>query len=254
MTAPTPSFPIQEPSLIDLLKQFKIEVFKDLNCAAPGTIQSFNAAKGTAVVQTVFKSYAPDGSIVDAPILLDCPVFAVQGGGGAFLPPVAAADPCVVLFSDQHLDAWFKTGTPQLPQPEDDRLHDLSDGMAFVGINASNAALAWVANTWRWTYSGAIIDLTNGTVKLTSSSGGEIYLSGGGDTLLQNSAGAVIDLKTSGLIQIKNNAQTLATLIQNLLTTLSGLTVQGPGTYPLTAASIAAITALSAQFSALLVP
>ena len=153
---------------------------------------------------------------MDSPILLDCPVFSVQGGGGAFLPPVSAADPCVVVFSDQHLDAWFQSGTPQLPQPQDDRMHDLSDGMAFVGFNSANAALAWVSNTFRWTYGGAIVDLT-----------------------------------AAGLIRMKNGSQSLATLIQSLFTTLEGASISG-GAF--SGATITALQNLATQFAGLLTP
>ena len=41
------------------------------------------------------------------------------------------ADPCLVIFSDIDIDAWFQNG--EASAPNSPRRHSLSDGFVFVG-------------------------------------------------------------------------------------------------------------------------
>ncbi len=139
--------PIVEPTLIETLQALKSDVFKNLYCHVPGRIQSFDGSKKTAAIQVLFATQLPDGTTVNYPVLVDCPVYTPQGGGGAFQAPIAAGDPCLVVFADRNIDAWFQNGlSPAIPfdqvggQPG--RMHDLSDGMAFVGFNFKNKLVA----------------------------------------------------------------------------------------------------------------
>ena len=98
----------------------KQEIFSSLHCALPGTVVSFDAERQTAEVQPVVKL----GSML-FPVLSDVPVF---------MPvpfEVNPGDPCLVIFADADIDAWFESGEPQ--EPKSARKHSLSDGFAFVG-------------------------------------------------------------------------------------------------------------------------
>ncbi len=138
--------PIVEPTLIETLQALKADVFKNLYCHIPGRIQSFNGTKKTAVIQLLFATQLPNGTTVTYPVLVDCPVFTLQGGGGAFQAPIASGDPCLVVFADRNIDAWFQNGS-QAAVPFDQlgaqpgRMHDLADGMAFVGFSSLSDAL-----------------------------------------------------------------------------------------------------------------
>ncbi len=107
--------PIVEPTLIETLQSLKSDVFKNLYCHVPGRIESFDGAKKTATVQLLFASQLPDGTTVNYPVLVDCPVFTYQGGGGSFQAPITAGDPCLVVFADRNLDAWFQNGAAAIP-------------------------------------------------------------------------------------------------------------------------------------------
>ncbi len=137
--------PIVEPTLIEAMQALKSDVFKNLYCHAPGRIQSFNAGNKTASIQILFSAQLPEGTVVNYPVLVDCPVFTPQGGGGAFQAPIAAGDPCLVVFADRNIDAWFQNGNAAVPFDQvggmPGRMHDLSDGMAFVGFNSLADAL-----------------------------------------------------------------------------------------------------------------
>ena len=105
------------PEEREALKQ---EIFSSLHCALPGIVISFDAERQTAEVQPAVKL----GSM-NYPVLSDVPVF---------MPvpfEVHPGDPCLVIFADVDIDAWFESGEPQ--EPKSARKHSLSDGFAFVG-------------------------------------------------------------------------------------------------------------------------
>lgn len=225
---------IIEPDLTDVLVNFKLDVFSTLNCVKVGQISSYNATKKTAQVQILFKRILPDDSIVSYKPLIDCPVFTLQGGGGAIQFPVAAGDQCLLLFSDRRLDEWLQNGAQAAPG--DGRMHDLSDAICLVGLNALNSALAAnPTNKVVILYHNQVLNLTQTGLQLISSGTGEV------------------DIDTK--ITIKNGTTTLFTLLGTFLTMLEALTIaddEGGAILPLTAASIAAIEAFRTQFGALL--
>ncbi len=217
--------PIVEPTLIETLQALKSDIFKNLYCHVPGRIQSFDISKKTASIQLLFSTQLAGGTTVNYPVLVDCPVFTPQGGGGAFQAPIDAGDPCLVVFADRNIDAWFTNGMqPAIPfdqiggQPG--RMHDLSDGMAFVGFNSLSDALpSYSADELRMIMAGSKVAIS----------------------------------KATGLVTVANNVTTLLQLLQNLCLVLQALTVQdGVTTLPLTAASIAAIQAYALTLQELL--
>ena len=149
------------PNLRSLLDAFKQEVFFDLNCHAVGTITAFNATLQTASVQisiprVVGGRLTPGplptdpprwvgGKVVPYPLLTDCPVFVPSGGGAALTFPIAAGDPCLVLFNDRDIDNWFTTGNSTPPNSA--RMHSLSDGLVLVGVRSKANPLANYSTT-----------------------------------------------------------------------------------------------------------
>lgn len=103
--------------------------------ALPGIIQSFNSSAITCVVQPSIKAQvrAPDGSEqwASLPLLLDCPVVPMRGGGCTLTFPIAQNDECLVIFASRCIDAWWTAGGVQVQS--EFRMHDLSDGFAIVG-------------------------------------------------------------------------------------------------------------------------
>jgi hypothetical protein len=233
------------PGLTDVLMNLKQDIFATMNCVKIGQIQSFDVNKKTAQIQLLFKRALPNGSITSSPLLVDCPVLTPQGGGGALQFPIAAGDQCLVLFSDRRIDEWLANGAAALPG--DGRMHDLSDGIAIVGLNALNSNLqAYPTNKVVLSYMGSQFELTGTGWNFIGTGGAELDLSTTAN--LKGSGGGEIDL--GSLVTIKNNITTLNTLMGLFLTMLEGLQVNGP--IPLTAASVAAIEAFRTQFSALL--
>ncbi|WP_299074729.1 Gp138 family membrane-puncturing spike protein [uncultured Paraglaciecola sp.] len=139
-----------EPDMMSLLDELRKQLKKEINVAKIGTIESYDAAKQEVSVQITHKvvtSIKPDGArtLADYPLLLRVPVYYPSGGGFTLTFPISAGDECVVLFNDRQIDDWLNTGD-SLP-PATGRIHDINDGIAFVGIRSNPNALSSVSTT-----------------------------------------------------------------------------------------------------------
>jgi hypothetical protein len=138
------------PELITLLDSLKREIKRDLNCVRIGIIQQFYEAEQRAdikIAQQQVATVAPDGTrtIIEYPVLLSVPVCFPSGGGYTLTFPIAAGDECLVLFNDRDIDTWVLQGAGQPPATP--RLHDLSDGLAIVGVRSNPRVLSNVSTT-----------------------------------------------------------------------------------------------------------
>lgn len=153
---PTQKRVLTEPQLSDLLDKIKDETMSDLNSIAIGTIFHFYPDKQTADVQInyrkVIKGGAPEpnstnGDVdiaVPYPVLSNCPVVVIGGGGGCITFPVAIGDTCLVLFCDRDIDTWFNYGITGAV-PNSNRTHDLTDAIVLVGIHSLISSIAYYA-------------------------------------------------------------------------------------------------------------
>jgi hypothetical protein len=199
--------------LTDILLMQKDDIFASFNCIKLGEIQSFSPTLKTAQVRVLFKRILEDKTVVSQPLLMDCPVFTLQGGGGAIRFPITKGDQCLLLFSDRSLDTWFKTGMESAPS--DKRCHSLSDGIILVGMNAQTSTLpTYKTNEVELEYAAAVLGLKGGKFKL------------------------------------KNATTDLLSLLNLFFTALEGIT--DANNVPLSSASIAAIEAFKTQFATLL--
>lgn len=201
---------VADPSLADLLNLWKKGTMLDLNCHALATVQSFDPTNQTVTAtvnyKKTFQQRQPDGTYVavlrDYPLLIDCPAIILQGGAGALTFPIAQGDSCLILFNDRDMDNWLHGG--QVMEPATQRLHSFSDGIALVGLRSFNRALA--------DYDSERVVLKNDEASIAI--GAE-------------------------LIQISNDAQNLADILQDLITAIKGLKVDlsgvtvGSGSVPL---------------------
>lgn len=210
--------PIHEPGFYDMLQVFKRNLLVSLNCVKIGQIVSFNAAQRTVSVQLLFQRVLKDGTYDTYPVLTDCPLFICQGGGNALQFPVAAGDQCIVLFSDRNIDAWFAQGSVQ--PPPDGRLHDVSDGIAVVGLN----------------YLKSTVPAPSTTETRIISADGLTKIGIQGD-----------------LITLSNPTGSLLIVLQALINVLTSLTVQvGSNTGVVTTSSQNDLNNVAAQIAALL--
>lgn len=217
-----------EPELKDLLALWKKAILLGLNCHHIGTVQSFDSVKQTATATINYKKtfFEPDpvtgvyGPVLkDYPILLDCPVIVLGGGGGALTFPNAQGDECVVLFNDRDIDNWFQGGGSGAAVATP-RLHSFSDGLILVGVRS----LANVLKNY---------DAVRAVLRLGQAMVG---VGGGAGTL----------------VKIANGTTTLNTLLQSLLTDLSTLATSAAAGFTTQAgASTGPLSPLAAGFTAL---
>lgn len=233
---------ITDPSLRGILQQLKGEIGYELNCHQVGTIVSFDATKQMASVsltikrvvfnqvQSIDAGLQVTPTLLDYPVLVDCPVFVLAGGGCHMTMPIAAGDPCLVLFGDRDIDNWLNAGTSQPPNTP--RSHSLADGFALVGFRPVSKAFAGYSTT------DSVWSLANGYVVLRAAGDVEIVSANGGDIRVQNQ------------IRIANAATDLKTQMDALITALTSWVNTG-GTTP-NAGTIAALNAVKAGLDSLL--
>lgn len=111
--------------------------------ALPAIIESFDADAMTVTAQPAIQarvlSQEGDWQWTTLPLLVDVPVIFPSGGGYTLTFPIALGDECLVLFSSRCLDAWWQSGGVQVQA--DVRMHDLSDGIALVGMRSQPRVL-----------------------------------------------------------------------------------------------------------------
>ena len=135
-----------KPDLRTLLSALGLEVAKNVNCVRIGSIIDFNPANQTATVQIAQQkvtSISPTGvrTLQSFAPLVSVPVFVLGGGGLSATFPITQGDECLVLFNDREIDNWLLAGGTETA-PTTPRLHDLSDGMCFVGFRSYPRSLA----------------------------------------------------------------------------------------------------------------
>lgn len=107
---------------------------KELHTCIPGIIVSFDPGKQWAEVQPAIKTIFTTNGAVDLPLCVDVPVMFPSGNRFFITWPVFPGDECLLFFSQRCIDLWALEGDTQ--EPDDYRTHDMSDGIAFVGLNS----------------------------------------------------------------------------------------------------------------------
>lgn len=131
------------PDLAEFLARRMRDISARINCHTIGTIQSFDAANQTATIKVNFQKVIKginslnnvaeaSDMVIDYPALVNVPVMFAQGGGAYLTFPIAAGDTCMVLFCDRDMDIWFATA--QISPPNSERIHDINDAVAIVGL------------------------------------------------------------------------------------------------------------------------
>lgn len=123
------------PDLSDIIDDAKKDIFATMNCVQIGKIESVDNSKQIVSVTLQIKRVLSDDSSVQIPMLVDCPYFVLSGGGAYIDMPIAAGDYCIVLFNDRDIDTWWDSAN--VADPNTNRKHDISDGIAIIGISPS---------------------------------------------------------------------------------------------------------------------
>ena len=141
----------------------------NLHTTLPGNVTAYNSATHTCSAQPGIKRiFVKDGARA-LPVCLDVPVVFP---GGALTFDITPGDGCLLFFAERCIDRWFSDGGVQ--EPDEFRMHDLSDGFALVGIDCLAKLLAEVGTgTELRTRDGSNrVALRDGMVLLGSASAG----------------------------------------------------------------------------------
>lgn len=149
----------------------------NLRVALPGIVQEFDKETQTVKVQLAIMEKVRDndtGSETDQeiPVLEDVPVMFPRAGGYSLLMPIEEGDECLVVFADMCIDGWWQNGGVQ-PQAEV-RRHDLSDGMAIMGIWSQPRKI----DPEEWPEKGARLMTDDGKTYLEVRDSGLVYVKG----------------------------------------------------------------------------
>lgn len=152
-----------EPDLTTVLESVINKVGLDLNCIRVGIIQSFNADDLTATVSIVNKrtlglnkdgtQKTRDYALVTAKVCYCTPYMTY---------PIEPGEECILLFSDRELESWFTTGEVQ---PEAyQRMHDLTDCIAIVGLRSLAKMITILADTLHLFYGESDIQIKDKSI------------------------------------------------------------------------------------------
>lgn len=152
-----------EPDLTTILKSVINKVGLELNCVRVGIIQSFNAEDLTAQVLITNKrtlginqngtQATRDYAVITAKICYCCPYITY---------PIEPGEECVLLFNDRELESWFITGEVQ---PEAyQRMHDLTDCIAIVGLRSLATMIQIMADTMHLFYGNSDIQIKENSI------------------------------------------------------------------------------------------
>jgi len=171
--------PANQQSILDAQKA---DIFSTFHCVQIGKIEKVTAAEQTVEVTLQIKRPAADGTSSAIPLLVDVPYMVLQGGGSYIDLPIAKGDYCIVLFNDRDIDTWWSTAN--MADPSSSRKHDLSDGIAIVGLNPKTSPL---------TMQGATVGIIGGPNKINLENS-----TGKFDQWMSDFIDAIVGIKTFG--------------------------------------------------------
>lgn len=106
--------------------------------ALPAIIVKVDYTKQTLTAQPAINGSMTDekGNKQDIkmPLLVDVPFQCYGGSGFVVTMPNLEGSECLIVFSSRCIDGWWLNGGTQ--SQVDERMHDLSDGMAIIGFNS----------------------------------------------------------------------------------------------------------------------
>jgi hypothetical protein len=137
------------PDFEESLRYAQTDIASRIWCGGPGIIESVNLTAMTCTVQPAIQGTIRlqngNMALVTLPLLVDVPLQFPQGGGLALTFPVAQGNECYFSIADRCIDNWWQSGGVQ--PPAELRMHDLSDGFAFVGVNSQPHVIQNISST-----------------------------------------------------------------------------------------------------------
>lgn len=208
---------------IQLMRLFQENTMTRLNCHNIGKIINFYPETQTADIQ-IQQIMLYKGELHTPSLLTNVPVFLYATQTAYITMPNPVGSSCILLFMDRNIDNYLATG--EMYQPNTTRMHDMTDCIALLTFK---------------TQVDTIQDYDNEAITLKNTIKDEE----------ENLKSAQI--KITDKLNLQNDTQNLATLIQSLLTACENIvTVADESGGGLNPSSKQAFTDLKTQFEELL--
>lgn len=173
----------QTVDLSDVISSAVETALQGVWTALPGRVEAYDAERQTARIQLAVRNVhvGEDGERVRENIapLPSVPVIHLGGGGFRTVYPVQAGDTALVIFASRAIGPWLASG--DIVDPDAEHHHDLSDGVAIVGLRDLRHALA-SQPTNRMSIGkddGPTIEIDGTTVQIGGSTGTQPTFRGG---------------------------------------------------------------------------
>lgn len=216
-------------------------IMSRLNCHNIGRIIEFDPTNQLCTVELMQIKRFNDQYITPAP-LTNVPLIICGAGGGHITMPNPVGTICILLFMDRNIDAFLETGESYVPPTT--RMHDFTDCIALTTFKTLANPLT--------EYDEKAVTIMN--EEIVEGIKNKSYIKVYGDNVqIKTTQGEATSaaINVSNKINIQNNSQNLASLIQSFLVACESIVVD-PNSGALTPASKQLFTDLKTQFEELL--
>ncbi|MGH8709744.1 MAG: Gp138 family membrane-puncturing spike protein [Burkholderiales bacterium] len=144
---PTKVERIQDP--VEALRQGHDGRQAQVQTSMPAIVQAVNFESYSISAQPAIQSPITDKdgkkTYQNIPLLGDVPIVCPRGGGFALTLPIQQGDNMLVVFGSRCIDNWYQSGGTG--PPAEDRMHDLSDGLAIPGPTTPASPIPNISQT-----------------------------------------------------------------------------------------------------------
>lgn len=228
----------EEANLSEISQLLKDSVMSNLNCHNIGRIIEFDSATQTCTVELMQIKQFNDQAFIPAPIT-QVPLI-IYGSDNSYITlPNPVGSVCLLLFLDRNIDNFLETGEQYMP--ETSRMHDFTDAVALTTFKTlANPIENYDDNAITMYYKTIINDVLYEAV---------IKNAGNAINLKMTNGDNYSQINIASKIKIENNSQNLNTLIGNLITAISNITISNNA---VSSASKTALNNVKTQFGELL--
>lgn len=126
-----------EVSLESILKADFFNRMDNLNFCCPAVIVNIqDLPKGFVDVQPLPNNVSNNGETTEYPVIGYVPVMIMATNASAVIPSINLGDTCLLVFGHSDITP-FKFGIEKAYDPSDNRLLDLNDAIALIGLKTS---------------------------------------------------------------------------------------------------------------------
>ncbi len=228
----------EEANLSEISQLLKDSVMSNLNCHNIGRIIEFDSTTQTCTVELMQIKQFNDQAFIPAPIT-QVPLI-IYGSDNSYITlPNPVGSVCLLLFLDRNIDNFLETGEQYMP--ETSRMHDFTDAVALTTFKTlANPIENYDDNAITMYYKTIINDVLYEAV---------IKNAGNAINLKMTNGDNYSQINIASKIKIENNSQNLNTLIGNLITAISNITISNNA---VSSASKTALNNVKTQFGELL--